>query len=252
MYKFLNFFAVSDWFGRPEPYGFNLERIILLSICILACIIVPIMLKNKEVLTKRVLLGLWITALVIDIIKYIFYNAYCIVNGLEFTSFELPLWTCTIYLYVLPLSLFNKNEKIKNACNAFICSISMLGGFINFLFPTESIFSFMGLHTFVYHFILLISAIIMLVSGYYKPKFNHFKGAILVFFIYCIPVFIFDNIFMQDYMFIYDGSWFGPMSTLASIMPHKLIWTFICVLGHFLVATLILFIESKLINNKNK
>ena len=87
----------------------------------------------------------------------------------------------------------------------------------------------------------------MLVTGYYKPNFFHFKGAILIFVIYAIPVFIFNNIFAQDYMFIYDGSWFGPMADFASAMPHRLVWTAVCVIGHAAVAALTLFIESKLI-----
>lgn len=247
MQNFLDFFGMPDWFGRPEPYGFNAERIILLAICIFLCIFLPIKLKNNLKVTKKVLIGLWITALVIDIIKYIFYNAYCIKNNLEFSRLELPLWTCTIYLFVLPLSLFSKNQKVQNACKAFICSISMMGGFANFLFPTDSLFSFMGLHTFIYHFILFITPIIMLVTGFYKPELKHVKGAILIFIIYAIPVFIFDNIFQQDYMFIYDGTWFGPLADLARLMPHRLVWTMVSLLGHFAVATLMIYIESKII-----
>ena len=249
MLGFLDFFAVPDWFGRPEPYGYNLERIIFILICILLCIFIPIKLKKDISATGKTIFGLWIFALAIDLIKYIFYNAYCITNDLPFSSLEFPLWTCSIYLFVVPLSLFSKNPKIKDACNAFICSISMLGGFINFLFPTESLFSFMGLHTFVYHFILLITPIIMLSSGYYKPRFEYFKGAIFIFIAYGIPVFIFNNIFEQDYMFTYDGSWFGPMADFAELMPHRLVWTAVCVAGHALVTMLIILIESKLIKN---
>lgn len=252
MHDFLDFFGVSDWFGRPEPYGFNLERIIMVSICLFACVFVPIKLKNKIKATKKVLLGLWITALVLDILKYTFYNAYCIKNNLEFSRLEFPFWTCTIYLFALPLGMFHNNQNIKNACNAFICSISMIGGFSNFLFPTESLFSFMGLHTFLYHFILLITPIIMLVSGYYKPQVNHAKGAILVFAIYAIPVFIFDSIFIQDYMFIYNGTWFGPLADFARLMPHRLIWTVVSLAGHFIVAFLIILIESKIIQKSEE
>jgi hypothetical protein len=46
MYSFLDFFAVPDWFGRPEPYGYNLERIIFILICILLCIFIPKKLKK--------------------------------------------------------------------------------------------------------------------------------------------------------------------------------------------------------------
>ena len=156
MKKFLDFFAIVDWFGRQDPYNFNIEKIILTIIFAIACCVVPILLKNKPNATKKVILSLWISAVVLDVIKYVFYNASCIVNGLPFESLEFPLWTCSIYLFALPISMFHKNEKLKNACNGFICSISMIGGFINFLFPSESLFSFMGLHTFLYHFILLI------------------------------------------------------------------------------------------------
>ena len=252
MYRFLDFFGVEDWFGRSEPFGFNIERIVLLSLCILACCIVPILLRNRPKATRRVLLGLWIAALILDLIKYIFYNAYCVVNNLPFNALELPLWTCTIYLYALPLSIFSKNEKIKNACTAFLCSISMLGGFFNFLFPTDSVFSFMGLHTCLYHFILLITPLIMLISGYYKPQVNHFKGALVVFVAQAVPVYIFDSIFVQDYMFIYNGLWFGPLSAIAVAMPHRIVWTIVCLIGHVLVTALMLYLESLLTKNRKK
>ena len=252
MNDFLRFFAVEDWFNRPGPYGFNLERILLVLLCIFLLVFIPIKLKNKGKTTKKVLIFFWLFAVSIDLVKYIFYNAYVVVNNLGFDKTELPLWTCSIYLFVMPLSILCKNGRVKSACDGFICSISMIGGFINFLFPSESLFSFLGLHTFVYHFILLITPIIMLVSGYYKPKFKDFLGAVLIFIIYAIPVFIFDNIFNQDYMFIYDGSWFGPLADFAALMPHKLIWTFVCVIGHAIVATLMIYIESKLLNRTKK
>lgn len=250
MNSFLDFFAVDDWFGRPEPYGFNAERIILATICVFLCIFVPIKLKGKPNATKKVLIFLWIFALVLDIVKYIFYNAYCIVHQLPINKFELPLWACTIFLFVMPISLFGKNQLIKRACNAFLCSILFIGGIINFLFPTDSLFSFMGLHTFIYHFLLTIAPLIMLVTGYYKPKFKDCIGAIIIFVIYAIPVFVIDNIFMLDYMFIYNGSWFGPMSEFAQIIPHRLLWTVICILGHALVSVLIILLESILFKEK--
>ena len=250
MHNFLDFFAVPDWFSRPEPYGFNLERIIGVLICLSLSVLIPIRLKGNKLGARSAMLGFWIFAVVLDLIKYIFYNAYCITNKLPLDMLELPLWTCSIYLFVLPISLFCRNEAIKNSCNAFICSISMLGGFINFLFPSESLFSFLGLHTFLYHFVLLITPVIMLSSGYYKPQPQHAKGAILIFVIYGLPVYAFNYIFKQDYMFTYSGEWFGPMADLAARLPHKLVWTAVCVIGHGAVAALMILLEARLINRK--
>ena len=251
MHDFLAFFAVPDWFSRPEPYGFNLERIIGVLICLSILVLIPIRLRGDRKRAGSVMLGFWIFAAALDLIKYIFYNAYCITNRLPLESMELPLWTCSIYLFVLPISLFCRNEAIKNSCNAFICSISMLGGFINFLFPSESLFSFLGLHTFLYHFALLITPIIMLSSGYFKPSPKHIKGAILIFVIYGLPVYAFNCVFDQDYMFTYSGEWFGPMAELAAIMPHKLVWTAACVIGHAAVAALMILIEARLTRGRH-
>ena len=148
--------------------------------------------------------------------------------------------------------MFSKNEKIRNACNAFLCSISLVGGIVNYLFPLESVLSFMGLHTFLYHFILTIVPLTMLASGYYKPKFKHWVGAITVFMIYAIPVFVIDNIFQFDYMFIYNGAWFGPLSKLAAKIPYNLLWTVVCLIGHAVVAALVVLVEDKIINRKSK
>jgi hypothetical protein len=247
MNDFLDFFSNKDWFNRPDDFGFSLERIIFLLVCFIISVLLIIHIKKDIKAAKHTILSFWIFSVIIDLLKYIFYNSYCIKNNLPFDSFEFPLWTCSIYLFVVPLSLFAKNLTIKNACNAFICSLSMIGGIINFIFPTDSLFSFMGLHTFLYHFMLLITPIIMLTSGYYKPKFNHSIGAIIIFIMYAIPVYIFNSIFELDYMFIYNGSWFGPMAEFASMMPHRIIWTIVCVLGHILVTILMIFIESKII-----
>ena len=249
MNEFLDFFSDKDWFNRPGPFGFNLERIIFLSICIFIAVYLIIKLKKDVKATKKAIIYFLIFAVVLDLIKYIFYNSYCIKNDLPLEYFEFPLWTCSIYLFVVPLSLFSKNQKIKDSCNAFICSISLIGGITNFLFPTDSLFSFMGLHTFLYHFALIITPALMLSTGYYKPKFNHYKGAVLIFVIFAIPVFIYNSIFEQDYMFIYNGSWFGPMADFAASMPHRIVWTIVCMLGHIFVITLMVFLESKIFKN---
>lgn len=252
MREFLSFFSNQDWFGRSGPFGYNTEKIIFIIITMLLCVFIPMRLKGKGNGAKKTLIAFWIFALTLDIVKYIFYNAYCYINDFSLSRYELPFWTCTIFLTILPLSLFSNNEKIKASCNAFICSISFVGGIVNYLFPQESIFSFMGLHTFLYHFILTIVPLIMLISGYYKPKFKHCLGAVTIFIVYAIPVFIIDNMFEFDYMFIYNGTWLGPLSKLAALIPYNILWTLICLIGHIIVAALIVFMEELIINRNQK
>ena len=66
MNKFLNFFAVEDWFNRPGPYGFNLERILLVALCAFLLVFIPVKLKNKKKGTKKALIFFWFFAVSID------------------------------------------------------------------------------------------------------------------------------------------------------------------------------------------
>ena len=53
MNEFLDFFSDKDWFNRPGPFGFTLERIIFLSICIFIAVYLIIKLKKDVKATKK-------------------------------------------------------------------------------------------------------------------------------------------------------------------------------------------------------
>lgn len=120
-------------------------------------------------------------------IKKIFTVLWAIVVILEFTkilwetftgatvSFEwggvLPLYPCSIYMYAMPFAIWGKGIARKAACG-YVCSLGLLGGMINFIYPANilsnySCISFAGFHTFLYHGAIVFTAFTMLLSGYH-------------------------------------------------------------------------------------
>jgi len=252
----MNFFTNPDWFGRPGPFAYNLEYIIAIVVLIALSFILPIFLRKKETkAVRKVLIVLWIVAVALDLTKYGYNWISNLLKGpvSSIGNLDFPLWTCSMFLYLMPIVLFSKHEKVSRACAAFICTISFFAGIVNFAIPAEeSLFSFYGMHKIIYHYILMLVPAIMLGTGYFKPKFKDIASIMIVFIIFGIPVYIFNALFQQDYMFTYDGSWL-PFD--ASFISSKPLYTFLALIAYALLALLVIAIDvglRKLCQKKTK
>lgn len=251
----MSFFTNPDWFGRSGPFAFNADYIIAIILLIALSFILPFLLRKKDSKTiKKVLLSLWIVALVLDITKYTYLFVENLSNGpiASIGDLDFPFWTCSMFLYLMPIALFVKNEKLSRACTAFICTISFFAGIVNFAVPSDdSLFSFFGMHKIIYHYILMLVPAIMLGTGYFKLKFKDISGIMIVFGICAVPVYIFNAVFNQDYMYTFNGSWL-PFD--ASFISFKPLYTLIAVITYALLALLIIAIDIGIrkLNQKRK
>ena len=239
----MNFFTNPDWFGRSGPFAYNTEYIVFMVLAIALAFILPVLLRKTQARTiKIVLISLWAVAVLLDVLKY----GYNWISNLSkgtvvMANLDFPLWTCSMYLYLMPIALFCKNEKISRACSAFICTISLFAGLVNFAVPSsDSLFSFYGMHKTVYHYILMLTPAIMLGTGYIKLKLKDILGVMAVFVIVGVPVYIFNVIFKCDYMYTYNGSWLPFDASFISIKP---LYTIVSLVSYALLTLLIIGID---------
>ena len=240
----MKFFTATDWFGRSGPFAYNLDYIVAIVMFLALAIILPILLRKKgNVTIRKTLIVLWLINIVLDVTKYSYEWISDLSSGVtSVNSLDFPLWTCSMFLYLMPIALFVKNEKISRASTAFICTISLFAGIVNFAIPADdSLFSFFGMHKFVYHAILMLTPAIMLGTGYFKPKFKDIIGIMTTFVIVAFPVYIFNVVFQQDYMYTYNGSWL-PFD--ASFISFKPLYTVVAVAGYALLALLVIAIDT--------
>ena len=115
MNEFLDFFSDKDWFNRPGPFGFNLERIIFLSICIFIAVYLIIKLKKDVKAAKKAIIYFWIFAVVLDLIKYGFGKVEKI-YPLELQNVEINYsqgLLCCKFNENYSASLFMLTERVK-------------------------------------------------------------------------------------------------------------------------------------------
>lgn len=172
-----NFFTHKDFLPAADrlpgtlftPLHF-LTSVCWIALIVLACILLR---KKEESTTRKVFAGLWLSTLILEIAKIV-WETFCGAT----VDFEaggiLPLYPCSIFLYAMPFAIWGRG-KVRYAACGYVCSLGLLGGAINFVYPVNilsnySCISFAGFHTLFYHGVLVLCAALMLLSGYHSYK----------------------------------------------------------------------------------
>lgn len=129
--------------------------------------------KAGERAIRRVFLILWVVLVILEPTKIVWESVCGKTVGIEWTGI-LPLYPCSIFLYAMPLVIWG-GETVRRMGCGYVCTLGLLGGSINFVYPSNilsnySCISFAGFHTFLYHGAIVFCALTMLLSGYHSYK----------------------------------------------------------------------------------
>jgi uncharacterized membrane protein YwaF len=165
--------------------------------------------------------------------------------GVPYTvASRLPFWLCSLALYVTPIWLFAKKESVREAAAALMCTSFVFGGLINFIYPTilqgdYPVFSFMGLHSMLYHFLMAAIGIWMLSTKIHTLKWRHAWRGFLLFLVFAIPIVILDYLLNWNYAFFRGGpSLVGLITDPINAIPF---------VGHILVSLFELVVVSGIV-----
>ena len=258
----MDFFTTKDWLGREGPYAFKLDHLLLIFIPLALGIFLAFFLRKKDKkIVKGVLISLWAFCLTVEIAYYATVYSLCITNPSTHPfNIEgmLPLHSCLMYLYIFPVAMFSKNKTIKLMANNFLVVVNMIMGFITLFVGCppkgSSALSFVGLQSMVYHTIIVITPLIMLVTGFYDIKIQDIKYGLLMFGILATCIYIFDAITGCDYFYIYDGHTFGVLYEISENV-YRHVWTLIVMSCYIITAVIVHFVVvgiKYLVNKKSK
>ena len=141
-----------------------------ITLIVLGCLLLR---KKSEKTIQTVFAGLWIAVVILEIAK-ILWETFC-GTTVEFeVGGILPLYPCSIFMYAMPFAIWGKG-KVRYAACGYVCSLGLLGGAINFVYPANilnnySCISFAGFHTLFYHGVMVLCAATMLLTGYHSYK----------------------------------------------------------------------------------
>lgn len=229
---FKNFFTHKDFLPSADkipgtmftPLHFIFAAIVLAAIIFLGLFVA----KRSEKTIRITFCVLWAVIVCLEVAKIIWET----VSGAK-VSFEwggiLPLYPCSIFMYAMPLAIFGK-DKIRYMGCGYVCSLGLLGGTINFVYPATilgnySCISFAGFHTFIYHGAIVFCALVMLKSGYHSYKWAKKPLDLLLPAIPALCVSVVANLVNfskigSDYMFFKLNSFF--FAPIGAALPTAL------------------------------
>ena len=203
--------------------------------------------KKSERTIKILFICIWATLVVFEGTKII-WETFCGKQTYFFWGGYLPLYPCSLYMFAMPFAIWGKG-KVRYAACGYVCTLGLIGGLINFVYPanvvgTYSCISFAGLHTFLYHGMLVFTAFLMLVTGYHSFTKAETVFDLFLPFVPCllfsIPVHIANGIIGSDYMFFRCNSFF--LAPIGAATPD-LVSTFIMYVVYF-IAHVIFYLPS--------
>lgn len=139
-----------------------------ITLIVLTCVFLR---EKKERTIKGVFAVLWATLAVAEIVKITWETCCGAAVTFEWGG-NLPLYPCSIFLYAMPFAIWGKG-RVRYAACGYVCSLGLLGGAINFIYPANilsnySCISFAGFHTLFYHGVMVLCAALMLITGYHS------------------------------------------------------------------------------------
>ena len=227
-----NFFTHKDFLPSADklPGTLFTPMHFVFSLIFIAVVVAACMCCRKigEKKLKIVFAALWAFLVVFEITKILWESLSGKVISFEWGGI-LPLYPCSIFMYAMPFAIWGKGIVRKAACG-YVCSLGLLGGLINFVYPANilgnySCLSFAGFHTLIYHSALVFCAFTMLLSGYHTYTDAKKPADLLVPAIPCLVMSIPAHIvnfspINSDYMFFKLRSFF--FAPIGEALPTAL------------------------------
>ena len=241
--KFIEGYHGQDYWGTAH--------LIFMILATIAIIVLPILLrKTKEKHIDMFLKILSVSIVVLEIIKITWETAWDLNTGGSFNwDGLLPLYTCSMFLFMLPIAAFAKG-KIKRMALAWLSTIGIFAGLTNFYLPpilnTYPFWTFASFLSLNFHFWMVFTGIFLSVTGYYKAKWSDTVTAwipLALFSVIVIPAnYILQDLgYYPDYMLYMHGNGAPILPDISTFFINngmQFVFTLIMLFGYMLISGL--------------
>lgn len=122
---------------------------------------------------RRYLGVLFVVLFLLEIVKILWEAHWDLSTGGSFNwTGTLPLYTCTLLVYTLPFAVWGKG-KARDCALCFLTTLGIFSGATNFFVPPVlNLYPFFTFGTFLslnYHFLMVFTGVLLLVTGYFRP-----------------------------------------------------------------------------------
>jgi len=188
--------AVSWRMERFPLFGGT--HLIWLFTGLVICVAAAYLLKNKsDAFTQRLFAAISVYFVLAEAFKQLF--CYYAVGYDEYIFILLPFHLCSMPLYILPITLFLRNGRVKQSLYNFLAGYCLTGGLMSVTVDGGLVsgYSIITFHSFLWHFLLIFIALYLCVSGRVRFGVREFAKSAAVFAI-CAGVALIINIALYD------------------------------------------------------
>lgn len=202
---------IYDFFTYTEeiPPTFGKLHLTVIFLTILTTIILTLTLKNaSEKAVRLTLFGAWIILITLEAYRQIAFSIELVDGqlGWEYAWDQLSLQICSVQLYAIPMIVFLKDGKLRDA---FICVMmvwSLIGGIGVTLYPGNTLSYYFGvsLQSMIHHGIQVVLGIALTFRYADRMNIRHFFRGFVLFNVYTF-IAMCANIHVYEHLLIHVG-----------------------------------------------
>ena len=240
--------GLRNW-TMEQPGLFGIFHITFLVLIFLSSfLLIKLFRDSSERIMKRIVFISWIVLVVFEIGKQVLLTFS--IEGIHYSWGDFPLQFCETPLYVIPVMLFTKNNKVKNAIIAYMATYVFFAGFALTILPLTmySTSVFMNIRTMIQHGLQVILGVFLFAWNRKNITNRDFVHGMLIFFGFTLVAitynFVMGIFFDGINMFWIAKDYPTHLSILKYIKPYVPYTIFVicyltgfsgCALGSFIV-----------------
>lgn len=217
--------------------------------------------KVKDKTFRGILLACWIVIVLLEIYKQIDYVSFRYIEevGIGYWKYNwayFPYQLCSTPLYCLPLIIFMKDGKVRDAIMSFISTFALFGGLIVFIYPNDVFVSQIGINiqTMVHHGLQIVLGVYITFYNRKKLGWKYFLRGIYVFLI-ALTLAVTLNVIVDPLVAdAFNMFYVGPITPCSLVILDKIylavpyvVFLLIYTLGFILAAFLMYVIQLGLV-----
>lgn len=163
--------------------------------------------------------------IVLEVAKVTWESVWDIRTGRGFNAGGiLPLETCSMFMVMAPIAGFGRG-KAQRCALAWLTTVGFTAGVSVMLFPNAlkwyPFWTFGGFHSMIYHYTMVLTAVLILVTGYIRFERKDMLRAFLAHFLCSCIVVPIDYIMGWDYMLMREASGIPVLSDFGDKMADR-------------------------------
>ncbi len=185
--------SIAHRMTPPPAYG--TFHIILIVVGLSLCFFLAWICRKFDGKKNRILLLAVSGVLILsEILKQFF--LYYVVEGKAYCWGELPFQMCSLPMYLCPLAVFVKNERISRAAYGFMLCFNLLGGFAAVFEPSGVFHSyvFLTVHSIFWHYSLVFLGLYIMFSRRAGSGKQDYFDVVKLFVLCCFIAFLINTL----------------------------------------------------------